>query len=54
MIPMEGKFSIIDAWLKMAAKNTIFGFPDPSTYWFDLGTEAKIAAAEAYLRSLGK
>ncbi len=47
-LPFEGRFSIIDAWLKMASTERIIGFEDRSSYWFDLGTEEKIAAAESY------
>lgn len=49
-IPFTGKFSIIDAWLKMASAHPIFGYLDDSPVWFDLGTEAKIAEAENYLK----
>ena len=47
-LPFTGRFSIIDAWLKMAATEQIIGFEDRSDYWFDLGTKKKIAAAEMY------
>lgn len=48
-LPFSGRFSIIDAWLKMAKTESILGFEDRSDYWFDLGTMEKIAAAENYL-----
>ncbi len=47
-LPFTGRFSIIDAWLKMAATERIVGFKDFSDYWFDLGTKEKIAVAEEY------
>lgn len=47
-LPFEGRFSIIDAWLKMAKTERIIGFEDFSDYWFDIGTMEKIAAAEKY------
>jgi NDP-sugar pyrophosphorylase family protein len=48
-LPYKGKFSIIDAWLKMAKTENILGFHDQSSNWFDLGTTQKIKIAEAYL-----
>lgn len=50
LLPMTGKFSIIDALLKMAGTHRILGYLDRSQYWFDLGTEEKIKIAESYLR----
>ena len=49
-IAFTGKFSIIDAWLKLAYENNIYGFVDYSDYWFDLGTVEKIKEAENYLK----
>ena len=49
-IAFKGKFSIIDAWLKLAYENNIYGFVDYSDYWFDLGTVEKIKEAENYLK----
>lgn len=49
-LPFRGKFSIIDAWLKLAKVEKIVGFHDQSPNWFDLGTPEKIKIAEAYLR----
>ena len=48
LLPFHGRFSIIDAWLTMAATERIIGFPDQSPYWFDLGTSEKIRLAEEY------
>jgi len=49
-ISFKGNFSIIDAWLKMAANETIIGYPDNSPVWFDLGTKQKLKEAENYLK----
>ena len=48
-LPFTARFSIIDAWLKMAKTEKIIAFEDKSAYWFDLGTKKKIEAAERYL-----
>jgi NDP-sugar pyrophosphorylase family protein len=50
-LPYRGRFSLIDAWLKMAAEFPIYGYPDPGSYWFDLGTPEKIEAAETFLKA---
>lgn len=50
-LPFHGKFSIIDAWLRMAQTERIYGFHDQSAKWFDLGTPEKIKLAEAYLKN---
>lgn len=44
------KFSIIDAWLKMASESKIIGYEDNSETWFDLGTKDKIEKAEKYIK----
>jgi NDP-sugar pyrophosphorylase family protein len=49
-LPFTGKFSIIDAWLKMASAHQIVGYLDKSPVWFDLGTEEKISEAENFLK----
>ncbi len=49
-LTMKGRFSIIDAWLSMAGTERVLGFEDKSDYWFDLGTEEKIKAAEDFLK----
>lgn len=50
LLPFDGRFSIIDAWLKMAQSHKIIGYEDQSTHWFDIGTKEKIDHAEAYLK----
>jgi len=49
-LPFRDKFSIIDAWLKMASSHNIIGYHDKSPVWFDLGTEEKIREAENFLK----
>jgi NDP-sugar pyrophosphorylase family protein len=49
-LPFTVRFSIIDAWLKMAKTEKIIAFEDKSAYWFDLGTKVKIGVAEKYLK----
>jgi len=50
-LPMTGRFSIIDAWLKMAGNHKIAAYHDISDSWFDLGTKEKIIEAEKHLKS---
>ncbi|NOY50696.1 MAG: NTP transferase domain-containing protein [Chlorobi bacterium] len=45
----SGKFSIIDEWLQLAAKENIRAFEETSSYWFDLGTEERIRTAGEFL-----
>jgi NDP-sugar pyrophosphorylase family protein len=49
-LPLEKKFSIIEAYLKII-KNSgkIMGKNYSSTYWFDLGTKQRIETAENFL-----
>ena len=51
LLPYDGKFSIIDAWLKMAKNKKIIGYPDDSPLWFDLGTAEKIRTAEKIIHN---
>ena len=46
LITETGKFSIIDLFLRLAKKEAIFGYHDPSDYWMDLGKPDQLAAAE--------
>ncbi len=36
-IPLKGRFSLIQAYLALAEKHTIMGYPDQSTEWLDVG-----------------
>jgi len=49
-IPFNGRFSLIDAWLKMAKSDKISAYDDSSANWFDLGSTEKIKNAEIYLK----
>ncbi len=51
-IKLRGSFSIIDAWLDMAATYKLRGILDPSDHWYDLGTPERIAQAEKYLETI--
>ena len=50
-LPFEGRFSIIDAWLKIAKTEKISAFEDLTPNWFDLGSVEKINIAEDYLKT---
>jgi len=41
----QGKFSIIDTYLKLARENTIIGYVDNSSFWMDLGRKEQLAEA---------
>lgn len=45
----EGKFSIIDLYLRLAQKHPIKCFVDTSDFWIDLGKPGQIEAAEKIL-----
>jgi NDP-sugar pyrophosphorylase family protein/CRISPR/Cas system-associated exonuclease Cas4 (RecB family) len=45
----SGRFSIIDEWIQMAAKENIRAFEETNSYWFDLGTEERIKTAVEFL-----
>jgi NDP-sugar pyrophosphorylase family protein len=42
LIQQRGKFSVIDAWLSLAAQNRILGFEDKSELWMDLGKQEQL------------
>ncbi len=45
-IPFSGRFSIIDAWIKIAQSETILGLIENNAQWHDLGTIERIEKAE--------
>lgn len=45
-IDQEGKFSIIDVYLKLAAKHEIYAFGHNSSIWYDLGKPETLEQAE--------
>ncbi len=46
MISEEGKFSVIDLYLRLAQTHTIKAFIDDSEIWFDLGKRNQLKEAE--------
>ena len=46
----EGKFSIIEVYLRLAAHNKIVGYQHESANWFDVGKPENLPLAEAYLK----
>ncbi|MEI6274677.1 MAG: nucleotidyltransferase family protein [Prolixibacteraceae bacterium] len=49
LITETGKFSIIDLYLRLAKSESIYGYPDTSEIWMDLGKPDQLAAAEKML-----
>ena len=46
LITETGKFSIIDLYLRLAKSEAIYGYPDTSEIWMDLGKPDQLIAAE--------
>jgi NDP-sugar pyrophosphorylase family protein len=46
----QGRFSIIDAYLRLAGGHPIYGFIQPGMSWFDVGKPAQLEDAEKFLR----
>lgn len=44
-----GRFSIIDAYLRLAANNSIFGHLQQGAAWFDLGKPEQLAVVSGFL-----
>lgn len=52
MMPEDGAFSIIDAYLRLASTGQkIIGYRDDHAYWFDLGKPESVAKAAADMLS---
>lgn len=49
-ISLTGAFSVVDAWIELSKFYLVTGYPDDSSYWFDLGTSEKINEAEEYIK----
>jgi NDP-sugar pyrophosphorylase family protein len=49
LIEEQGRFSVIDTYLKLAADHPIHGFLQPGMTWFDLGKPDQIATVSTYL-----
>jgi N-acetyl-alpha-D-muramate 1-phosphate uridylyltransferase len=45
-LQLEGKFSLVDAYLSLAAGNPIFGFDHSGDKWVDVGRLESVAVAE--------
>lgn len=54
MITEEGKFPIIDLYLRLAQNNPIKAYIDHSDLWVDLGKPEQLQAAELLFRNNGK
>lgn len=46
-LALQGKFSLVDAWLSLAAQNGIYGYDHSGDKWVDVGKPESIAIAEA-------
>lgn len=51
LITEEGKFPILDLYLRLAKNHSIRGFIDESDLWMDLGKPDQLKAAEVYFRN---
>jgi NDP-sugar pyrophosphorylase family protein len=49
LVKKQGKFSIIDTYLELAATNPIYGFFQPGITWFDLGKPGQIETVSGFL-----
>ncbi|NOU59241.1 nucleotidyltransferase family protein [Marinifilum sp. JC070] len=52
LIVEEGKFSIIDLYLRLAKTEKMIAFEDQSELWFDLGKPAQLLKAEGIVKNL--
>ena len=43
---LEGKFSLVDAYLSLAAENPIYGYDHSGDKWVDVGRPESVAVAE--------
>lgn len=50
LIDLQGKFSIIDLYLKLAGKYTIKAYDHPESLWMDTGNPDALRKAESYLQ----
>ena len=49
LIHEEGKFSIVDVYMRIAPTHKIVGYPDNDSVWFDIGDVEKLKKAEEWL-----
>jgi len=45
LIPRRGRFSLIDAYLELAARYPVYGYLDRSPHWMDVGKPEQLAQA---------
>ena len=45
----QGRFSIIDTYLRLAEMNSIYGYLQPGQTWFDLGKPDQLSAVSKFL-----
>ncbi|MCX6229911.1 MAG: nucleotidyltransferase family protein [Bacteroidetes bacterium] len=50
LLTEEGKFSIIDAYLRLSKSEKVMAYIHNDDYWFDLGTVKQLQEAEAFLK----
>jgi len=51
LIEEEGKFSIIDLYLRLAKTQKMIAFADQSDLWFDLGKPEQLQKAEGLIKN---
>lgn len=49
LIREEGRFSIVDVYMRLAPQHKIVGYPDNESVWFDIGDVEKLKKAEEWL-----
>jgi NDP-sugar pyrophosphorylase family protein len=49
LIEEQGRFSVIDTYLKLAADHAIYGFLQPGLTWFDLGKPDQVETVSKFL-----
>ncbi|WP_218186240.1 hypothetical protein [Marinifilum fragile] len=51
MIEEDGKFSIIDLYLRLAKTEKMLAYKDQSDLWFDLGKPEQLQKAEILIKN---
>lgn len=49
--PEEGRFPIIDTYLEIAKQQSVYGFLEDQSYWFDIGDHEKLKKARDFMAS---
>lgn len=47
--PEEGRFPIIDTYLEIAKQQSVYGFLEDQSYWFDIGDPEKLKKARDFV-----